>query len=183
MGTGSFPGVKSSRDVTLTPYPLLVPWSRKDRAIPLHLILLWALRHVQSLSACASVHFILSTLKFSVLVFRMLHFIHSHYYLCNRNAKFVTVTIVHYHWKKLLRIYHWLGDKNSSHFSGTGISCNDIHKSTLRFQCVSIVQNAVLFVHTQPVTVGLWNPRKQGHIDIASYRWMSLKNGKNFKDL
>ena len=27
MGTGSFPGVKSGRAVTLTPHPLLVPWS------------------------------------------------------------------------------------------------------------------------------------------------------------
>ena len=27
MGTGSFPGVKSGRDETLTPHPLLVPWS------------------------------------------------------------------------------------------------------------------------------------------------------------
>ena len=35
MGTRSFPGVKSSRGVTLTPHPLLVPWSWKDRAIPL----------------------------------------------------------------------------------------------------------------------------------------------------
>ena len=35
MGTGSFPGVKSGRDVTLTPHFLLVPWSRKSRAIPL----------------------------------------------------------------------------------------------------------------------------------------------------
>ena len=26
---GLFPGVKSGRDVTLTPHPLLVPWSRK----------------------------------------------------------------------------------------------------------------------------------------------------------
>ena len=26
-GTGSFPGVKSGRGVTLTPHPLLVPWS------------------------------------------------------------------------------------------------------------------------------------------------------------
>jgi len=34
MGTGSFPGVKSSRGVTLTPHPLLVSWSRKSRAIP-----------------------------------------------------------------------------------------------------------------------------------------------------
>jgi len=27
MGTGSFPGVKSGRGVTLTPHPLLVPWA------------------------------------------------------------------------------------------------------------------------------------------------------------
>ena len=27
MGTGSFLGVKSGRDVTLTPHPLVVPWS------------------------------------------------------------------------------------------------------------------------------------------------------------
>jgi len=33
MGTGSFPGVKRGRGVTLTPHPLLVPWSRKSRAI------------------------------------------------------------------------------------------------------------------------------------------------------
>jgi hypothetical protein len=35
MGTGSFPGVKSAQGVTLTPHPLLVPWSWKSRAIPL----------------------------------------------------------------------------------------------------------------------------------------------------
>jgi hypothetical protein len=28
MGTGSFPGVESSRGVTLTPHPLLVPRSK-----------------------------------------------------------------------------------------------------------------------------------------------------------
>ena len=33
MGTGSFQVVKSGRGVTLTPHPLLVPWSRKSRAI------------------------------------------------------------------------------------------------------------------------------------------------------
>jgi len=32
---GLFPGVKSGRGVRLTSHPLLVPWSRKDRAIPL----------------------------------------------------------------------------------------------------------------------------------------------------
>ena len=55
MGTGSFPGVKSGRGVTLTPHPYLVPWSRKSRAIPL--LPLWAVRPVQSLSACTRVNF------------------------------------------------------------------------------------------------------------------------------
>jgi len=54
-GTGSFPGVKSGRGVTLSPHPIVVPWSRKSRAIPL--LPLWAVRPVQSLSACTSVHF------------------------------------------------------------------------------------------------------------------------------
>ena len=56
-GTGSFPGVKSGRGVTLTFHPLLVPLSRKGRAIPL--LPLWAVRPVQSLSACTRVHFYL----------------------------------------------------------------------------------------------------------------------------
>jgi len=55
MGTGSFPGVKSGRGVTLTPSPLLGLWSRKSRAIPL--LPLWAVRLVQSLSAFTRVHF------------------------------------------------------------------------------------------------------------------------------
>ena len=55
MGTGSFPGVKSGRGVTLTRHPFLVPWSRKGRAIPL--LPLWAVRPVQSLSAFTRVQF------------------------------------------------------------------------------------------------------------------------------
>jgi len=43
--TGSFPGVKSGRDVTLTPHLLLVPWPRKNRAIPL--LNPWAVGSVQ----------------------------------------------------------------------------------------------------------------------------------------
>jgi len=35
MGSGSFPGVKSGRGVTLTPQHFLVQWSWKGRAIPL----------------------------------------------------------------------------------------------------------------------------------------------------
>jgi len=55
MCTGSFPGVKSGRGVKLTPHPLLVPWSKKSRAIPL--LPLWVVLPVQSLSACTRVHF------------------------------------------------------------------------------------------------------------------------------
>ena len=53
--SGLSPGVKSGRGVTLTPHPLLVPWSRKSRAIPL--LPVWAVRPVQSLSACTRVQF------------------------------------------------------------------------------------------------------------------------------
>jgi len=55
MDTGSFPGVKCGRDVTLNPHRLLVPWSRKSRAIPV--LPLWAVRPAQNLSACTTVHF------------------------------------------------------------------------------------------------------------------------------
>ena len=55
IGTRSFPGVKCGRGVTLSTHTLLVPWSRKSRAIPL--LPLWAVRPVQSLSACTRVHF------------------------------------------------------------------------------------------------------------------------------
>jgi len=57
MSTGSFLGVKCGRGVTLTPQPILMPWSRKSRAIPL--LPLWAVRPVQSLSTCTRVHFTL----------------------------------------------------------------------------------------------------------------------------
>ena len=46
--------VKSGQGVTLTPHPLLVPWSRKSIAIPL--LHLWAVRPLQSLSVCTTVH-------------------------------------------------------------------------------------------------------------------------------
>jgi hypothetical protein len=55
MGTGSSPEVKNGRGVTLTPYPVLVPWSWKVRSITL--LPLWAVRPVQSLSACTRVQF------------------------------------------------------------------------------------------------------------------------------
>jgi hypothetical protein len=59
MVTGSFPGGKSGRGVTLTPHPLLVPLVMK--AIPL--LPIWAVRPIQSLSACARVYF---TFTFSI---------------------------------------------------------------------------------------------------------------------
>ena len=55
MGTGSFPRAKNGRGVMLTPHPLLVPWSRKGRAIPL--LPLWAVRPAQNFSAYRRVHF------------------------------------------------------------------------------------------------------------------------------
>jgi len=55
-----FSGIKSGRGETLTPHPLLVPWSRKSRAKPL--LPLWAVRPVQSLSAYTRVHFIPTTM-------------------------------------------------------------------------------------------------------------------------
>ena len=54
IGTVFFRGVKNGRGVTLNPHPLLVPRSWKNRAIPL--LPLWAVRPVQSLIACTSVH-------------------------------------------------------------------------------------------------------------------------------
>jgi hypothetical protein len=47
----------------LTPQPLPVPWSRKGRAIPL--LPLWAVRTVQSLSACTKVHFTFTFIYYS----------------------------------------------------------------------------------------------------------------------
>jgi len=54
MRTGSFPGVKSGRGVTMIHHPLLEQRSRKSTAIPL--LHLWAVQPVQNLSACTTVH-------------------------------------------------------------------------------------------------------------------------------
>jgi hypothetical protein len=59
MGTGFFTGVNSGRGVKLTSYPLLESWSWKGRAIPL--LPPWAVRSVQSLSACTRVTFTLTS--------------------------------------------------------------------------------------------------------------------------
>jgi len=50
MSNGSFPELKCGRSLKLTPRHLLMPLSRKGRAIPL--LPPWAVRSVQSLSAC-----------------------------------------------------------------------------------------------------------------------------------
>jgi len=77
-----FSGIKSGRGVTLTPHPLLVPWSTKrvglylcfpygpcglyrasvpvqgcTLSLPIPLLPLWTVRPVQSLSACTRMHF------------------------------------------------------------------------------------------------------------------------------
>ena len=87
MGTGSFPGVKSGRGVTLTPHLLLVPWSKKSRAIPL--LPLWAVRPVQSLSACTRVHLTFYHFRESS-VFPLVYFCHflilPHIYFPGRNS-------------------------------------------------------------------------------------------------
>jgi hypothetical protein len=61
MGTGLSRGVKTGWDVTLTSHPLLVPWSRNGRAIPP--LPLWAVRPVQSLSACTRVYLYILTIN------------------------------------------------------------------------------------------------------------------------
>ena len=50
-----FTGGKERLGCDADPSPLLVPWSRKGRAIPL--LPLWAVRPVQGLSACTRMHF------------------------------------------------------------------------------------------------------------------------------
>ena len=52
-----FPGGKERPGRHADPSPLLVPWSRKSTATPL--LPLWAVRPVQSLTACTRVHFTL----------------------------------------------------------------------------------------------------------------------------
>ena len=64
MGTGSFHGTKSGRGVTLTPHPLLVPWSRKVRTI--HLLTLWSVRPVKSPNACKMVHCTFTNITFHI---------------------------------------------------------------------------------------------------------------------
>ena len=82
MGTGYFLKVKSGRGVALIPHLLLVPWSKKSRAIPL--LPLWAVRPVQSLIACTRVHFTLlySTLLYFTLLYYKEVKDHSHCVLC-----------------------------------------------------------------------------------------------------
>ena len=66
MGTGYFRGVMSGKGVTLTPHPLLVPWPRKGRAIPL--LPLWAVRPVQSLSACTRLTFTFTLYRINEII-------------------------------------------------------------------------------------------------------------------
>ena len=89
MGTGSFPGVKSGRVVTLTPHRLLVLRSWKSRAI--RLLPLWAVRPVQSLSACTRVHYTFTFTWSGNVLNRNIVFARSS--LLNMNS--VTVPVLH----------------------------------------------------------------------------------------
>ena len=71
MGTGSFLGVKNGRGVTLTPHPLVVPWSRQSIAMPL--LPLWAVRFVQSLSACTRLTFTFTFIFISYFCFTYIY--------------------------------------------------------------------------------------------------------------
>ena len=71
MGTGSFPGGKSGRSVTLTSHPLLAQWSRKSRAILL--LLQWAVRPVKNLSACTRVNFTFYFIVYLILRVGLIH--------------------------------------------------------------------------------------------------------------
>jgi len=91
MGTGSFPGVKSGRGVTLSPHSIVVLWSRKGRAIPL--LPLWAVRPVQSLSACTRVQFFSPIL----CIFRIV----DRNYICNIRTKYIyTVKYMYYYQRR-----------------------------------------------------------------------------------
>ena len=63
--------------MTLNPHPLLVPWSRKGRAIPL--LPLWAVRPVQNISACTRVHFTFTFLLFVYYAVTTRHYEHDNY--------------------------------------------------------------------------------------------------------
>jgi len=72
MGTGSFSGVNSGLGLTLTPHLLLVQWSRKSRAILL--LPLWAVRSLQSLSACKRVNFTYKVVIILVKAYNLIQF-------------------------------------------------------------------------------------------------------------
>ena len=84
MGTGSLPGIKSGWVMTLTTHHLLVLWSRKGGAIPV--LPLWAIRPVQSLSACTRVTF---TFNFFTLLFRKELLAFSYHFFVSRTASVV----------------------------------------------------------------------------------------------
>jgi hypothetical protein len=87
MGTESFPGVKSGRSMTLTPHPLLVPWSRKGRAISL--LPLWAVRPVQSPTACTRVHFCFTVRTNREKITERNRQLHNEYTRCCDNEVFI----------------------------------------------------------------------------------------------
>ena len=97
MSTGFFPGLKSGRGVTLTPHPHLVPWSWQRRAIPL--LPLWAVRPVQSLSACTRVHCTF-TLYMHIRCYEF-------YDMLVLTSIIINDTVVTFRWISLYKINFW----------------------------------------------------------------------------
>ena len=71
-----FPGGIKRPGRDADPSPPLFPWSRKGRAIPL--LPLWAVRPVQSLSACTRVTFTFTFLTLLMLLMRVFHSLSLH---------------------------------------------------------------------------------------------------------
>ena len=82
-----FPMGKKRLERDADPSPLLVPWSRKGRAIPLPP--LWAVWPVQSLSACTRVHFTF-TLFLGLQLHQTFQMHHHH----------------HHHWRDWIHLHH-----------------------------------------------------------------------------
>jgi hypothetical protein len=90
-----FPGSKERPGVKLTPHSLLVPWSRKSRAVPL--FPLWDVLPVESLSFCTRVHF--NLYPFHLFVTRHFSLVTlSLYFLCDmsRNSSCLRTNSVNF---------------------------------------------------------------------------------------
>ena len=86
-----FPGGKERLGRDADPSPLLVPSSRKSRAVPL--LPLWVERLVQSLSACTGVHFTFTLLSLVTLGNKAEHSTKTSGYVCQKIANVMDTAI------------------------------------------------------------------------------------------